>query len=74
MPHPADPDRRRLVLHRATCILELIHYLLMLIITSPRRFPNLLHWLPIILSLQVALLDRKDDADEEKDEREDTGE
>jgi hypothetical protein len=37
-------------------LLNVIHHLLLILITTPRQFPNLLHWLPLMISVQHALM------------------
>lgn len=50
-------QRRRGLRHLTICLLiNTVHQLLMILITTPRRSPNLLHWLPLMLSVQRALL------------------
>lgn len=50
---------RRPVYHLATCVLEIPHQVLLMGLTAPREWPNLVHWLPLMLSFQRALMDGK---------------
>ncbi|KAI5448869.1 hypothetical protein NCC49_006056 [Naganishia albida] len=60
--------RHRLIYHLAVCVLDILHHLLIIAITTSRRFPNLLHWLPLVISVQGTLLEYGAEAVEMQEE------
>lgn len=64
---------RRLAYHLATCVLETMHQVLIMGITTTRKWPNFVHWLPFVLSFQRALLDVKHKAVSGESERSTSG-
>jgi hypothetical protein len=65
---PHSLDRPRLFRPLASCLLATLHHLSLIWITTPRRYPNLMHWLPLMLSVQRFLL-----LDEDKGRKQDEG-
>lgn len=49
-------DRRNFARRLASCLLTTIYHILWILITTPRRYPNLLHWLPLMLSVERSML------------------
>lgn len=66
---PPTINRSRFGYHHLLCLLDTVHHLLMIAISRPRQFSNLVHWLPLALSIQGALSEpgesrSKDEADQ----------